>query len=305
MDIFSVSNNASLNPNKIAIICDDQVLSFSQIHQQVNLLKEHILENYSHIKHVGIFLDKGLEFLISFLAVIELNKVAVLLDPNWSSNQFNTIIDKYQLSLLITHDTLIKLNQLPSPKNFYSTLSLSFVNLSSKKQQYDFDDALLTPMLIGFTSGTTNLPKGFVLCQETWQKSFIMSTKCFGINTNDTIVAPGPLIHGLTLYPVIESLFNGTTAIVCSRFNTNFLNKILSQHEEICMTVPPTILMKFIEECNNLPYQSVKKIIVAGTKVDEKLILDSKKFFPAADIIDYYGASEIGFMAFTRQRLCP
>lgn len=126
-----------------------------------------------------------------------------------------------------------------------------------------------------------------------------MSTKLFCINKNNVIVAPGPLVHGLTLYPVIESLINGTTAVINKKFNSKFLDVTFKRFDNIYIVMVPTMLFKFVEDINpGITYANVKKIIAAGTKLNDSFILVSKKIFPSAKIIEYYGASELGFIGY-------
>ena len=65
---------------------------------------------------------------------------------------------------------------------------------------------------IGFTSGTTGLPKAFYRNEHSWIVSFKENEKLLQ-HCEETIVAPGPLSHSLSLYACIYALSTGKTFI--------------------------------------------------------------------------------------------
>ncbi|HSU69883.1 MAG TPA: long-chain fatty acid--CoA ligase, partial [Micrococcaceae bacterium] len=57
-----------------------------------------------------------------------------------------------------------------------------------------------SPFLIGLTSGTSAVPKGFSRSRISWQRSFDRSIAYFGLARQDVTLAPGPLSASLNLY---------------------------------------------------------------------------------------------------------
>jgi len=58
--------------------------------------------------------------------------------------------------------------------------------------------------LLGFTSGSSGIPKAFVRTQASWINTFAHSQDEFSIPVS--VLAPGPLSHGLSFYAMAETL---------------------------------------------------------------------------------------------------
>lgn len=71
---------------------------------------------------------------------------------------------------------------------------------------------------IGFTSGTTGLPKGFMRDLPSWIASFEVNDTLLDASTQ-TYMALGPYAHSLTLYVLIYALWNGKTFIGQDRYD--------------------------------------------------------------------------------------
>src|SRR5690625_7656327 len=74
---------------------------------------------------------------------------------------------------------------------------------------------------IGFTSGSTSTPKGFLRHQSSWIRSFEAAESVFKYNQNDIIMAPGPLNHSLSLFVATHALHMGSSFCLSIAFNFN------------------------------------------------------------------------------------
>lgn len=161
LDQYSLST--STNKDKIAIICDQEEISFIELQARVLHVKNLILQNHCDAKYVGILLDTSIDFIVAFMAVLQSKKVIVLLDFNWSNSQLEKIITSYPINLIITDHKNFQLHK-PVLSTFASNLNedLSFYYLTSTIPSINFEyysqNSEHTPMFMGFTSGTTNLP---------------------------------------------------------------------------------------------------------------------------------------------------
>ncbi len=154
-------------------------------------------------------------------------------------------------------------------------------------------------MYVGFTSGTTSLPKAFLQTQDAWLNSFNASTEEFGIKSGDSILITGRLNYGFSLYPAIEGLFRGATIYILKKHDISKISKIMTERTKLTIYSVPTILFDIVQEieekdiiCNN-----VNKIITSGAKLENILSTKITKYMPNANIFEYYGASELGFVS--------
>ncbi len=83
---------------------------------------------------------------------------------------------------------------------------------------------------IGFTSGTTGLPKAYYRDEDSWLASFEVNEMLMLKNEN-AIAAPGPLSHSLTLYALLFALSSGRTFIGQTTFHLkSYLINVIKYH---------------------------------------------------------------------------
>ncbi|MFF9118756.1 class I adenylate-forming enzyme family protein [Streptomyces massasporeus] len=151
---------------------------------------------------------------------------------------------------------------------------------------------------IGFTSGTTSTPKAFAMARGCWRTSLRRGAKMFDVDTSERSAAPGPLQHGLTLYAMAEALDAGGTFFGASRFDAEAFAEMIRQHRIERISVVPSMLHGLCRTAtpNDVRLDSVTTVITSGARLDGHLLERAGNVFRNARFIDYYGASETGFM---------
>lgn len=151
------------------------------------------------------------------------------------------------------------------------------------------------PFLIVFTSGTTGMPKAIVRDRGSWRRSLKTGQNFFGIDGDTRSFAPGPLAHGLTLYALAETLVAGAEFIGMAHFDATRASETIAGLEIRRLVLVPTMLRRLCASPAILT--SVRKITVAGAKLTPADREAAARTFPQADIVEYYGASELGFIS--------
>ncbi len=156
------------------------------------------------------------------------------------------------------------------------------------------------PFLIVFTSGTTGEPKAIIRDRRSWRVSLATGQRFFGIGPETTTYAPGPLAHGLTLYALAECLQAGAGFIGARHFDpVEALNEIAAFGARRLVLVP-TMLRRLCEQAGGPASSTVQKITVAGAKLTPADRDLAARVFPGAEVTEYYGASELGFITVSR-----
>ncbi|MBI0025867.1 AMP-binding protein [Bartonella sp. M0187] len=158
-------------------------------------------------------------------------------------------------------------------------------------------DLPLGPFFIGFTSGTTGLPKAFIRNRQSWRNSLVTGRKLFGLDTLHKAVTPGPMAHGVSLYALIETLDSGQTFESVRKFNVDDVLELLKTANRFVGV--PTMLNELKQRADEHKsvFTGVKQLVTGASKFDRQHYDDARALFPNAEILQYYGASELSFVA--------
>jgi len=299
-----IYNHSNKCPNKIALSCEKDTRDYRTL-LTAALYYSNLIDNFcknNKVKkhgYIGILLENSLDFIEVFLGAIHSEYVPTIYNSDWSKRQLESICSKTKPHLILAHESLIKKYDY-CIKSKYPIIRPNF----KKNAFYDFDrltekNTYKDILFVGFTSGSTNLPKGFVRSQTSWVKSFKASSKEFSINSNSVVVAPGPLAHGFTLYAVMEALIQGASVHVQKKFDLTRLLPILKNQYNTHLIAIPTMLKMMFSDIRyaNKKFIKLGTIITSAEKLNKDTSHKIQTTFPNAKIIEYYGASELGFIS--------
>ena len=278
---------------------------------------------------VGLLLPNRVEFLEIFLGVALGGGVAIVLDPRWSSSQIHQVLQDYPLNLLFVDATLLpKLGELPKAMQIV-VIKPDFSKCGAEQTQsgsvrpgsnfYDYTQwrdrpqatckpivsiAENSPFYVGFTSGTTSQAKGVVRSHRSWLNSFSASQLEFGTHMSDRIFIPGSLVHSLSLYAALEGLNAGATVYLLPQFNAKATLECVQTHAITMLVAVPTLLGTIAKIAANRQqiFASLRVVIAGGSTFDPHLRTQLSYVFPQADILSYFGALELSFIALNSSR---
>jgi len=218
-----------------------------------------------------------------YLACARLGVALVLLEPAWPKALRKAAVDRVQPTLVLDEARLHAEVQIDAP--------VHDVFRGTGKSRF----------LIGFTSGSSGVPKAFVRSQESWLSTFRSATAEFALAPGRVVLAPGPLSHGLSFYAMAETLHAGGHFVGLLRFDAATVLQLLHQESVHTLVVVPTMLAALLTLVTEKNAQSVSalalaRIVTAGAKLTPQLRARVQQCFPATLISEYYGASELSFV---------
>jgi len=225
-------------------------------------------------------MSNALDQLINFLALIRADKVAVPVNAGLSDEGLQDILNQFEAPLVLTDIRTIseKAAVLYDSAEYASPSDLAF---------------------IGFTSGTTGQPKGYLRTHQSWVKSFEGTNELMHQSSNQSATVFGSMHYSLSLYTLMQTLYFGQTFILNQHFSTNRLVALIKQTEALtCYLVPTMIhaLVSKLEAQNELLTENYT-IVSSGAKLNVEIRRKLYRYCPNVQLYEFYGSSETSYIS--------
>ncbi|MEX5302747.1 class I adenylate-forming enzyme family protein [Kocuria sabuli] len=263
-----VARWAEERPEELAVVCGAEQLSWRALVARAAALAA------SGAPSGVLRQGNGTDFAVRWAAGVAGDRECAVLDPLWPAGPAGAVLRR----------AARRLPAAPAPARLR-----------------DGDPA--SSFLIGLTSGTTAVPKGFRRSRDSWRRSFEASVEHFGLGADDRVLAPGPLSASLNLYALSECLYAGAGFATLPRFDVAAAHAEITGRGITRLVVVPAALRVLAERglAAGVDAGGLTAIVCAGQKLDRRTEEAARRWAPRATLWEYYGAAELGFVAARRR----
>jgi acyl-CoA synthetase (AMP-forming)/AMP-acid ligase II len=237
------------------------------------------------------------------------NGACAVLDPQWAPGQAAAILRRLRPDVLVVAGTrsglletstrlgipTLVVGRAHAPDSYKKWMD-QYAGADPREHLTAGDDT--TAFLVGFTSGTTSVPKAFHRSRRSWRLSLTHGRSLWGMDATRHTLAPGPLAHGLSLYALAECLDVSAAFHSAARFDGTAVAQQLAADDIRRLVVAPTMLRALCAAAATcgVTLPRVDTVVSSAARLDPQLIQDIEQALPNARVTEYYGASEIGFI---------
>ena len=144
-------------PDAVALIFQDNELSYAQLNQRANRLAHHLIAlGIKPESRVGIALERSIDMVVALLAVLKAGGAYVPLDPDYPAERLQHMIADSGIELLLTQSHVRA--KIPCPEHCLELDTLTVTDYPN-----DNPDVTVHPEYLAYiiyTSGSTGKPKG-------------------------------------------------------------------------------------------------------------------------------------------------
>jgi amino acid adenylation domain-containing protein/thioester reductase-like protein len=251
---------ANLAPNHIALVDENEQLSYLEVNQRTNQLAHFLEKNgLTSGAGVGICNSHDLQTMISILAIIKIGAIYVPIDFNAPAAHIQSILESSKLRFIITKKRYTaNIKQAISRNVDCQILEIKkyqkIIQMESKSNlNKDISTEALASII--YTSGTTGKPKGVMITHKGIIR-LVKHTNYISISSNDRVAQAASISFDAATFEIWGALLNGAS-LVCVTKDT---------------------LLNAVEFSNFLKNQSISILWLTSALFDQYALADPSMF---------------------------
>ncbi|RED55160.1 class I adenylate-forming enzyme family protein [Cohnella lupini] len=298
---LTILNRVSQEPDRVAISHGQRQHTYSQLIERVKRIATGFQKCRSDSDKIAILSSNRIEFVEVFIGAIYAGYVPVLLDPIWNPTEVNRVIRQCQPSMIFLEQELAEI--ISGEHSHIQQLTFSDEETGSYDRWLSSckSDVLVEitniALFVGFTSGTTGIPKGYIRSHNSWIRSFEATNAAFHLDKMEHVLAPGPLVHSLSLFALLQTLYNGATFHILQEFDAAEVLKLCSAVPDMILFVVPTMIDSLLQ-LTDPGTTSIQALISSGGTWSNQSKQRCRQIFNGINLYEYYGSSEASYISY-------
>lgn len=287
---------ATLYPNKKALIACDREYTFEELNKQTNKIANALI-NYgvNHGEAVAILLPRDSRLIASMYGILKAGGVYVPCDTEYPIQRIDYILEDSDATYIITTANRISEFEEGRAIDVEELMALQ----DESNPQVDIKPTDLAYLI--YTSGSTGKPKG-VMLEHRGISNCVFSHPEANVHVHalvedaSTILSVTTIAFDLATQEIAIALCNGMTLVLADENQANdpiLLAKLFSKTKADAFNTTPSRLLQYLEidvlcEC----FKNCKVIMCGGEKYPDNL-LEKLQSFNNIRIFNGYGPTEI------------
>ncbi|MBQ9886953.1 MAG: AMP-binding protein [Lachnospiraceae bacterium] len=272
-----------------ALTFDDKTYTYGELDKKVKgLASGFISEGIKKGTHVIIILENCEEYILSYLALFYIGAIPIPINTRWNIEEVQRVIADSDSEYIITglregKLTLDEIKKSLGKNNIHiskiivcgeeipgETVSFNelFVDTEPRLENINGEDEAM----ISYTSGTTGVPKGVILKQNSISKISLYTARVWA-DCEDKPFSIAPLYSAQGFLSMLINLAVGNKFKMISSFNTNDILKEISKGDETIFHTQPTMWTMLLNSraITFANFTGLKKIVVSGSLCSPEL----------------------------------
>jgi amino acid adenylation domain-containing protein len=300
IDLFQTQ--VEKTPNNIAVVFENQQLTYQQLNEKANQLAHHLLtiKNQAEMPNnplIAIAVERSLEMVIGLLGILKAGGAYVPIDPSYPTARIHYMLEDSATPLLLTQSHL-KI-QLLSVKPNCVTVCLDEVNVVSQPLvNPDINRQATDLAYVIYTSGSTGKPKGVSLPQIALVNLLHWQSQQTGLDKTEKTLQFTTLSFDVSFQEIFSTFLTGGQLLLVdeeTRRDATALIKYLLNYQVERLFVPYPMLQHLAQQMAVYHFEppQLQNIITAGEQLRITPEIETLfKKLPHSRLHNHYGPTE-------------
>lgn len=283
-------------PERIALRCDKERLTYRQLDQRANALAVDLLNR--GVKPgdiVGIYLGKSPDLIVSLLGVLKTGACYLPLDPYYPQDRLTYMVNHADARLIITDDAR---SQIFNPGD-RQTLNITRVDLACAVAPVLPDVNQERLCYVMYTSGSTGTPKGVMVSHRTVMNYLTWMQSAFTLKPEDVVLNQSTFSFDVSVWEIFWPLITGAGCAVITeeaKYDPHLMAGFINRHQVTVAQFVPTALRVIVDANVLSSCRSLRHLFAGGEALDQTLVNDIARQY-SGQIHNLYGPTEATIFA--------
>jgi amino acid adenylation domain-containing protein len=281
------------NPNAIAVIFDDNSLTYQELNSRSNQLAHYLQkQGVSSDVLVGLCVDRSVEMLVGMLAILKAGGAYLPLDPNYPQERLNFMLEDAQALVLLTQQHLVE--RLGTQKLKIIGIDTDWNRVTQESAENPISRVTSDNLAyVIYTSGSTGKPKGVAIPHKAVNR-LLCNTNYIKLDSADKIAQVSNTSFDAATFEIWGALLHGAQLVGINR------DVLLSSHDFALQLQQQGITVLFLTTAlfhqivRDVPqaFASLRYVLFGGEAVDPRWVRKVLKKGAPQQLIHVYGPTE-------------
>lgn len=233
---------ARCHPDKIAIICGSESISYGKLLQCCESLSVALCRaGVGKEMHIGVLMEKSINFAVAVLSLMRVGAIVIPLSTYYTNQETLTAIDAADMERIVSNDTMCA--RITVIEERFPQRLIRVPHWREISMEENVGDAQQSENCIYLmTSGSTGQPKIAIISQAAMRFRLDLEILHFSLNEDDRVLISTPIYHSLGIRILLTGLYSGMTVVLLRGFTPEtWLNEIQAHQITYTITVPSQI----------------------------------------------------------------
>src|SRR5437870_3917795 len=212
-------DQATKEPDKTAVFCDRETLTFGELNARANKLARHLRSlGVGRESLIGICVDRSLEMAIGILGILKAGGAYLPLDPEYPTERLDFMLADAQPMLVLTRSNFVNLFSASEPHRVLLDQDWPTISKESSENLSDGPSSDDLAYVI-YTSGSTGRPKGAMITHGNLANYLLALNQELKINPDDLYLHTASIAFSSSRRHLMLPLSQGAGRVIANSEN--------------------------------------------------------------------------------------